>query len=226
MRKTFLARRLTLDNFFYKYRFLQPEEKSDPLCASGDVFDPSQLTIKISRVSVETAVDAYYDAINNVCNSPTPYPRKSSAARRAEVPSQSNDWKKANIAGAPSSSLDSSGEKLTLQSFNRTAEKVLDRVSQCDISHLVIGNPDVEITDADIPSEAVLSSQLSRKLVEDAAKLKAHDLTRHVAIDVLKNLLVALLPTILHGYIIPSDMQSLMQVKFELNSKTWNVLHK
>lgn len=165
-------------------------------------------------MSVETAIDALYDAINCVSDTSIPYQKKSSAARRTELSSQSNDWKKPNTAtGVPSFSHDSSGEKLTLQSFNRTVEKVLDRVSQCDISHLVMGNPETEITDADIPSEAVLSSQLSRKLVEDAAKLKAHDLTQYVPIDTLKSLLIALLPTILHGYIIPSDMQSLMQVK-------------
>lgn len=92
------------------------------------------------------------------------------------------------------------------------ADRVLRHASQCDISHLVLGDPDAEIADSDIPSEAVMSHNLCRNMVEEATKLKSQNQAQHVPMEKLKEVLVGVLPTVLYGYVLPSDLLASQQV--------------
>ena len=171
---------------------------------------------------MDTALDLFYDAVNNVSIMTASKKKNRTVNMTAAAAATAVHEPSMDTQNGPFSP-DPEAENLTLSSFTKTIAKVLDRVGQCDISHLVmgVGEADTAITDADIPAEAALKSSLSRKLVEDAAKMKAYDLTRHVPMESLKNLLVSLLPTILRGYIVASDRLAFMQVWI----MDWHVVH-
>lgn len=91
----------------------------------------------------------------------------------------------------------------------------MQHISKCDMSSLAAVDPDAEITDADIPGDAVIPQSEAENLASDTAKLKAHDQARLVPLDQLKHLLVAILPSILHGAVVPTDLIGFAQVQVD-----------
>ena len=191
------------------------------MISSTEVFDPCKLTLKISSVSVDTASEVFWDVLSDIGVSSSSKPIKS--AHRAHAgPSSSprNTLLNQSQPFSPEVGQVLIEEHPVVRSFSKVADRVLRHASQCDISHLVLGDPDAEITDSDIPSGAVMSHNLCRNMVEEATKLKSQNQAQHVPIDKLREILVGILPTILYGYVLPADLLASQQVVFLGVSKT------
>ncbi|XP_055327158.1 nipped-B-like protein A [Paramacrobiotus metropolitanus] len=167
-----------------------------------DEFDPSKLTLKISKVSVETANKVFNLAFSSSASKARG--KMPVSSRKSAALPQITRTKEARklLPYSP----EASQEHPTLQSFLMTMDRVMQSMSQVDLRGLAMNDPAAQLTDADIPSDAVLSQNLAYTLAAETAKLKAHDQARFVPIQNLRNLLVAIMPTVLHATVIPTDL--------------------